>query len=49
MIKLTGKIEGLEVTFELTEEDITWDKALQHCINFLRGLGYVIPEDIDVV
>ena len=37
---------SLEMTLP---DDGTWDEQLQAFINFLRGIGYVIPSEVDLV
>ena len=49
MIKVSYQDENgfsLEMTLP---DDSTWDEQLQAFINFLRGMGYVIPSEVDVV
>lgn len=49
MIKVSYQDENgffLDMTLP---DDSTWDEQLQAFINFLRGIGYVIPLEEDVV
>ena len=49
-ITVTYKDETLDNTYTLENvESLEWGVALQQHINFLRGLGYIIPEYVDVV
>ena len=37
-----------EIKYTISSDE-TWDQMMQHYINFLRSIGYVIPEDEDRV
>ena len=41
--------EGTVLTLQLDSEGRTYSELLQGFINFLRAMGYVIPDEVDVV
>lgn len=36
-----------KITFEINNNGVDWNTMLQSYINFLRAIGYVIPEEED--
>ena len=43
------EVSDHKVTHEIMSDGVDWQTMIQHYINFLRGIGYVIPEDEDRV
>lgn len=48
-ITLKYEDETQTITHEIINTNDTWDTHLQSMINFLRGIGYVIPTEEDRV
>lgn len=49
-IRVETKLEGViekEVNIPGEEEGLTWFEITKEFINVLRGLGYMIPEDLE--
>ena len=49
-----SNVKGFEVVdhriiHEIIMDGVDWNQMIQNYINFLRGIGYIIPEDEDRV
>jgi hypothetical protein len=45
----TDPDEGMKITVELESEEVTLTEALQTYVNFLRCIGYTVPEEYDTM
>ena len=43
------EVSDHRVTHEIISDGVDWNTMLQHYINFLRGIGYSIPDEDDLV
>ena len=48
-LTLTYEEEGCKITHEIDATNSPYTQMIQSYVNFLRGIGYVVPEDYDTV